>query len=680
MSCSVFFYAGAEDSIPAKELNEIVVVGDRGWVENDKIIFIPSRKEKQLANSPETLIKSMHLPMLKEKDGAIISLSGETVTIFINGIKADKIDLSTFWPKDAKRVEYLESPSDPKFEGAKHVVNFIMAQYTVGGVSKLDANQNIPGFGYYSASTKLVHKKMTYGFLATGYYTRDHRTVTKGTETYKNLFYEGDEYDEIDHEADGHSYERDNALNFALNARYITDLFQTTHTVSLGWSRNPGSGSGSSGFWSPDLFGSSLSADFSSGKSLSPQVSGNYYSKLSDKWYLSGSWAYQYARNQNNSWSETGNEAKITNENREEVHSLNFAIQPYFALTSKLRFQYRIVSALDWFSARYSGSANTKQGQARQEISSSLAIHWRPSRILGMSLSPGISATLWKVGEIRQHTVRPTTNASINWNPNSKFALNGALRFYMRPPAASESNPVSVRSSELLWVKGNPYLKDLTSWDTYINSTYIASNSFSLGCGLGYVRTYNSIAFDFIPAPQETGGLIKNTINTKPCDNLRAHISLNGSLLNDRLSVSLSPQWYYTKVRGIYADNLSYLTFSGSIDYTVSDFRFELWYDGAQKDLSYSGMERSWQQDNWNASITYGNGNIYMSLRLEDIFNDKSKSWTKFNSKHYISSFDKWVTGRTLKINLTWTFGYGKNVDRSIDISAPGQTKTSIVN
>lgn len=168
MSCSVFFYAGAEDSIPAKELNEIVVVGDRGWVENGKIIFIPSRKEKQLANSPETLIKSMHLPMLKEKDGAIISLSGETVTIFINGIKADKIDLSTFWPKDAKRVEYLESPSDPKFEGAKHVVNFIMAQYTVGGVSKLDANQNIPGFGYYSASTKLVHKKMTYGFLATG--------------------------------------------------------------------------------------------------------------------------------------------------------------------------------------------------------------------------------------------------------------------------------------------------------------------------------------------------------------------------------------------------------------------------------------------------------------------------------------------------------------------------------
>lgn len=259
------------------------------------------------------------------------------------------------------------------------------------------------------------------------------------------------------------------------------------------------------------------------------------------------------------------------------------------------------------------------------------------------------------------------------------MSVNGDLRFYMRAPSASESSPVLVRSSELLWLEGNPYLKDLTSWDTYINSTYIASNKFSLSGGFGYVRTYNSIAYDYQAASQEMGGVIKKTINTRPTDNMRAHISLNGSFFDDRLSVTLSPKWHYTRAGGVYASNLNCLSFSGSMDYTISNCRFGLWYDGPLKDLSYSGMERSWQQDKWNASFTYGNGNLYLSLRLEDIFNDKCKSWTKFNSKHYSSSFDILETGRTLKINLTWTFGYGKKVDRNISISAPDEAKTGVI-
>ena len=77
-------YADSNDSIPLQQLNEIVVSADRGWIENGIINFIPSKSEKKLSNSPATLIKAMHLPFIKEKDGAIVSVSGEIIPIFIN--------------------------------------------------------------------------------------------------------------------------------------------------------------------------------------------------------------------------------------------------------------------------------------------------------------------------------------------------------------------------------------------------------------------------------------------------------------------------------------------------------------------------------------------------------------------------------------------------------------------
>lgn len=118
---------------------------------------------------------------------------------------------------------------------------------------------------------------------------------------------------------------------------------------------------------------------------------------------------------------------------------------------------------------------------------------------------------------------------------------------------------------------------------------------------------------------------------------------------------------------------------SGSADYTIGDFRLGIWYEGPFKDLSVSGMEKSWKQDNWNASLTYGTNHLYVTLRAENILNNKQKSWVHFTSPNFASKYNYLETGRTFSINLTYTFGYGKKVDNGIDINGPASAKTSVL-
>lgn len=672
-------YAQTTDSLPAaKQLEEVVVLGERAWIEGSVINIIPTTSEKKLSNSPATLIKSMHLPFVKEKDGAIVNSAGDAVS-FINGKRADAIDVMTFWPKEVKRVQYLENPSDPNYEGVRNAVNFIMPEYVVGGVSKVDLFQRIPNRGNYRIASKLAYKKMTYGFMFSDRYERDHRSGMKGLTQYKDIFYDGKKYDLIENTAESHAYNRSDEISCAFNARYLSDNARITHTLSFGKDRNPGSGSHSRDFWSENLFGSSTSSFYSESDNISPQVSGDYNFRLSDKWNLIGSWRYAYAKNENSSVSQTGTTEEIYNSNREEVNSLRFSVSPAFSPSKSWTFQLRNVCDLDWYSTLYGGSANTKQTQSRQQITSSLSVDWDLSRALSLSAYPGVSVSLWQIGNVRRHAVNPTGDISVLWRVSRKLSFSGSLQFYKQSASVSESNPVMVKVSELLWQKGNPYLKNYSDWDIYFTSTYMPKSWLMMTLGVGYNKAYNDIISKYTPASPEAGGLIKEQVNTGISDMLRTALDMNASFLDGRLSVSAAPGWNYEYARGERRTGLGYFLFNGSADYRVGNFRFEVEYQKGGKGLRSSGIERYRRQDRWSASMVYGTGNLYLRCQVQNIFHNKSKEWTRYDSPNYLTEYDSFETGRFFSINLTYTFGYGKKVDKSIDINGPESVESSVL-
>ena len=668
----------ANDTIAAKQLEDIIILNKRCWVEKEKIIIIPNKKEKQLSNSPASLIGTMHLAMLKEKDGEIVTLSGERANIFINGIKADKVDIATFWPKNVKRIEYYESTSNPKYSGARNVVDFIVQEYSVGGVARLDALQKFPAYGYYSASSKISYKKLSFGALVYGNYFHDHGTSAKGVETYNDIFYKNNYYDFLKHEIEEHEFQRDNVLNITLNTKYVSQNFWAIHSFSYLCNRNPGSGTTDSGKWSDDLFGNEDSRLSTKSKSISPQLSGNYFARLSNKWNFSWYWSYSYFSNNNS--NRFTSDLSIDNYSNEDVHSVKIIALPSFKCTDKLRVQLRAQVDIDIYSIKYNRQASNEYNQNRLEFLSNLSFNWHLSDKLNISATPGIAISKLKDENVKHLYLRPTAGMSFNYKARPNIIMGGSLKFYMRSPKASEVSSAIVQSTNLIWITGNPHLKNLTSYDLYLSTHYLANDYLNISTGLGYVRTYNSLIYNYTAASDEKGGVIKHYTNAKPTSNYRANIDISGSFFNNHLSVSLVPQWRCTSTSGEYASTLNTLTFSSNIDLVFSNNSIRLMYEAPSKYLSLSGMEKSWEQDAWSISYTYGNGNVYFKLSIEDIFNKKHKSWVQYNSSNFSSTKHYLKTGRKLCVNFTYTFGFGKKIDRSINFDDPINIKTSIVN
>lgn len=668
------------DSIISKELEEVVVLGDRAWIENSVLNVIPTKQEKKLSNSPATLIESMHLPFVKVKDGSVTSMSGEQIVYFINGKKIDEIDLGTFWPKDVTLVQYMENPGDPAYGGAKYVINFKMHEYEAGGVTRVNLTQRIPNWGIYSAASKLVYKKMSYGAMFTGSYDRDHRASMTGETQYNDIYYDNKFYEEILRKEENSSYNRKDNLNFAVNAKYSTNNSTITHTFSLGWNRNPGSGSHGSNVWSENLFGSGTSSYYSTFRSITPQLRGEYFFRFSNKWALYSTTTYLHAHNNSYSQSILGHSQPVDNTVIEDVNTLKIFIQPTFSLSDKLVFQFKASGSANWFSSLYEGSVNTHQNQTRQDVSSVVRAWWNPHISLTLNLEAGVSASLWKIGEVNEKSVSPVVDFSIYWNPTRKFMLACYSKFLLYSPTASESNPVMMKCSDLLWTIGNPYLKGGKAYNINLQSSFIPIPELTLVYGGHFSKYYDYTYNTYRAAQKEYGGIIQETLNARPYDEYYAFIGLESSLFDSNFNLGIDTGYRYIHARDGIVRNADNLGFSGRADYTLGNFRFNLSYNYWGKTYNPVTMIKDWSQDEWNFSVTYGTGNIYVRFSIDNIFHNKHKNWEKYQSPNYSSYITEFRTGRQFAINLTYTFGYGKKVDKGINISGPSDVSSSIRN
>lgn len=116
------------------QLKEVVVEADQQNISASVSTYFPTSKQKNASQSGIDLLNRMAIPQLALGAGTTINTVGNRpVAVFIDWLPATADDLKNMRTTDVKKVEYYDYPSDPRFLGNAHVVNFVMKRYEYGG-------------------------------------------------------------------------------------------------------------------------------------------------------------------------------------------------------------------------------------------------------------------------------------------------------------------------------------------------------------------------------------------------------------------------------------------------------------------------------------------------------------------------------------------------------------------
>ena len=158
------------DSIKTQQLDEVVVEARNQRLGAEVSTYIPTSKQKNASQTATDLLNRMAIPQIKiSANDDITDLAGKSIDVFIDFLPASKEDLQGMRLQDVKKVEYYDFPSDPRFQGKAHVVNFVMQKYEYGGYVKAFGWENTSNAGQVSLYSKLQYKRMTFD-IATGYF------------------------------------------------------------------------------------------------------------------------------------------------------------------------------------------------------------------------------------------------------------------------------------------------------------------------------------------------------------------------------------------------------------------------------------------------------------------------------------------------------------------------------
>lgn len=177
------------DSVISSELDEVIVEGQMQRTSAKVSTYIPTGKEKNASLNGIDLLNRMAIPQLHlspGNDSSVQTVSGQEVDIFIDYLPASSQDLSGMRMSDVKKVEYLDYPTDPRFRGKAHVVNFIMHKYEYGGYFKAATDNFLIANSYnLNLFTKIQYRRMTYDVALGGYYSNNSHTYSNTNASYR---------------------------------------------------------------------------------------------------------------------------------------------------------------------------------------------------------------------------------------------------------------------------------------------------------------------------------------------------------------------------------------------------------------------------------------------------------------------------------------------------------------
>ena len=649
-------------------LGQIDVKAERTNIESDRTVFIPGKREKNAAHDGIGLLRTMAIPLLiiDPMSKTVTTDTGDGVAFFIDFLQADDNQMARIRTQDVRRVEVYDFPSDPRFQGALHVVNFIMASYEYGGYSKVNLSQKIPEpDGSFSANSKFTYRRMTFDAEAGYAYSRDNSATSEGETTYRfpmQTIIRGSEI--LDNSSHGNSEYATLRATFSSDRCLISNTagYQGDGTRTRTRTENR---------YTPAIYPKETAAMRDASRSNSATWKGTYQFFLPGDLMLNVSPTLRYSHHRNiYTWLETP--LQIDNTAVQDAWAGNIGINARKSWGS----QSLSFNAFGEFSdnrLRYYGT-----NPDRIDNNSAAAGIGVSGRLSAGQFTFSPSARVYyshtRFGSEDYNDVLPAYYMEIGWQLHRKHKLELSSEMSNWTFGVADRSSNIVVRNMLDAVTGNtslrPYLYNSVSLRYQCN----AQKGLFTSAWCKYERWTRPMTYLYAPA--EIDGremMLRSLIKDGYYQQLQYGMSASLNLLDNNLNLWGQATGRYCRRGGINRYSGNFFRGSAGASYYLGNFYFSAWYNSPYRGMTMMacdsrspwnyGMEAGWGKDGLNVSLS---GNNILRTSRKGAYSrfdyDAYSTWSQSYSRDYTSAV-------TLQISYSISYGRKMRIE-----SGPGKT------
>ena len=682
-------------------LKALDVEPDYATVYSDRTVYRPSSRQKRTAHNATDLLRALAIPQIQVSpvNSAVTDNVGKPVRLFINSVEATSQDLQGLATMDVRNVEYLEFPTDPRFKGAERAVNFIIQEYEYGGYTKLYLNEGaLTGLSNYeSIFSKFTYKRMTYD-LFTSVGNSNNRHKGNSSETRFRLTDEaGNDFFMTKNSQFEKSQYRENSFPVTFRASYATDKVQIRNTVGYTHTTDPvaqyqgvvsyagapvnqpeNRAADSGLITSSDDERHFLYSNPSITNSAS--YSGSFYFSLPRDFSIDATPTFNYSHiNDTYSYDLSGSEP-IYRHVRENAYNyrLDLNARKQFNPRNILTFGANVGAHAN--NLKYMGDVNYADRFNNNFLFGLIGYNFKNSRFsLNTDMGWG-----WEHSDINHMTVNdfyPFIHLNMQYAFSQKHSLSTYFQYATNSPGITEKSSDVLRNDELLYITGNPYLKDSRHVTFQLAYSLFPSDIFYMNVYGLYYQDFNRLMTVYDPYD---GGcaVLRNYINNGDFRSGRIGANMTLRLFKRSLQLSLIPQQLFYRSTGVYNKKLSRFHLSAQAYFYTGNFYFNAYYSMAAKSMDEFDPVISRMRDYYYIQAGWANSHLNISLRANNfIRHDWMQSTTVTDSPFYSQNATSYNISRhaALNFSITYTFNYGRKVQRSNEIGAQSGASSAIL-
>lgn len=670
------------DSIESQQLGEIVVEAQMQRTSPTVSTYIPTKRQKNAAQTGPDLLIRMGIPQLGIISGDnVTTISGQSVDLFIDYLPASEQDLKGMRMTDVKKVEYYDYPQDPRFLGKARVINFVMQQYEYGGYVKAYANEFfISNSGQLNLYGKFQYKKMTYDLGVGSWYSNNDHLSNKSVETYRLPQPDGSikEFERISTPLGAKT--RDRSLWPTFKATYNSDKITMTNTIGANFYARPTKHSAGEVKFVPADFPSTSYTDDLDKRTNSITYSGywNFILPHGNSLNVTPYYSYSHTR-QNTLYAEDGGGSYA-----------NGAIDDTHRATLQMRFIHDFgawgnvtVVANAYCLAnhtRYTGTSTADDRLTTTQFGPGLVYDYKNDKLNG-GIAAGFNYQGNRFSGKTDHTTYPWLDAWLQWSFNSKNSLN--LDFHHTTWIVDQAyrSTAVIQSNPLLSITGNPNLKPNKSYDLGLRYTWLPNNKWNFAAFANTMILTDRLAYVYQPSP--TGILRTIGQNLGGFSTWRYGMSLSGRLLNNSLMINGQVSHFIVRDGKPFDYTRQKLLWYLQAFYYVGGWNFGVQYQSPWAN-NVDNLSGRWElsRSAYTGIIGYGNSTWSVEARFTNPFRWDWKSGTTVMKSQYYDTYDTFYNTSYhayVLVSATYTFGFGKKIQRGNEASQMTGTSSSIL-